>query len=223
MKHTTGHPPEVTRRDFVRTSLLCAVSCGAASAIGFLRDSGWTEAGEPPTGTDLVADTFNGLLAFVVPGDDAYSVVQTVSDDKPGGVAAEVVETLKESLDGIQPIPSASTVVANTLNLASLMVASELGIDVSGPFLSPFANLPFAAKVVVFDTLRGFPETKALASSLPVYAAFLAYSEAGSFDPSTGTLDAIPVGWTISNYAGVVRGQDDFEGYFGHRRKTKAR
>ena len=36
----------------------------------------------------LSLDTMNGLVAFVVPGPDAYSVAQGAADLTPGGVAA---------------------------------------------------------------------------------------------------------------------------------------
>ena len=66
--------------------------------------------------TDVVRDTLNGLLAFVVPGPDAYSVAQGSSDDDPGGVEAGVMDVLIRTLDLSAPfLPHFSATVAGIL------------------------------------------------------------------------------------------------------------
>jgi hypothetical protein len=53
----------------------------------------------------LATDTINGLIAFVVPGPDAYSVAQGVSDAVPGGIAADGTAFLLNALDNFYPVP----------------------------------------------------------------------------------------------------------------------
>ena len=53
--------------------------------------------------TDLVSDTINGLVAFVVPGPDAYSVAQGESTPEPGGIDAFATPALIQGLTFAQP------------------------------------------------------------------------------------------------------------------------
>jgi hypothetical protein len=53
----------------------------------------------------LATDTLNGLVAFVVPGPDAYSVAQGVSDAAPGGIAADGTSFMANALDNFYPLP----------------------------------------------------------------------------------------------------------------------
>ena len=53
----------------------------------------------------LSTDTINGLVAFVVPGPDAYSVAQGVSDTAPGGIDANGTGFLLSALDFFYPVP----------------------------------------------------------------------------------------------------------------------
>lgn len=171
---------------------------------------------------DLVTDTFNGLVAFVVPGPDAYSVAQGESTPEPGGIDAFATPALIEGLTFAQPSQPLAAIVASLLN------AVAQGVDprsASGPFASPFANLPFAEKAVVFDVLEhdeSFAQLWSLFGMLPSLVAFLAYSEVGAFDPATRTIAATPVGWTLTEYDGVADGRDAFIGYFENRRKVDA-
>jgi hypothetical protein len=54
----------------------------------------------------LATDTINGLIAFVVPGPDPYSVAQGVSDPVPGGIDAEGTAFLLNALDNFFPVPA---------------------------------------------------------------------------------------------------------------------
>jgi hypothetical protein len=53
----------------------------------------------------LSKDTINGLVAFVVPGPDAYSVAQGVHDTAPGGLAADGSTFMLNALDNFYPVP----------------------------------------------------------------------------------------------------------------------
>jgi hypothetical protein len=53
----------------------------------------------------LSRDTLNGLVAFVVPGPDAYSLAQGVSDTAAGGIAADGTAFMLNALDNFFPVP----------------------------------------------------------------------------------------------------------------------
>lgn len=167
--------------------------------------------------TDITRDTLSGLIAFVVPGPDAYSVAQGVSTPEPGGLAAGVLDAVIVALDRTQPskpgAPPASAAAAGALNA----IAQKVDPAAAGSFVSPFARLSFASKAAVFQAVEANPATQALAGLLPL-TAFLTYSEVGVFDRTTRTLRGWPIGWTISAYEGVGNGCDDFKGYYEDRR-----
>src|SRR5262245_24978223 len=203
----------MSRRHFMRVSLLTP----AAFAIANSPLAGpWIETAEAAT-TDAIHETLNSLLAFIVPGPDAYSQVQGVTTSDPGGVEANVAEVLIATLDLSTPFPPPfSGVVAAILNnLAHLVHPSP-----AGPFQSPFANLTYPEKVAVLQLMDATEALKSLGGGLPAFLAYLCYSDAGTFDPATRTLTAPPVGWTMANYRGVSDGRDEFQGYFQNRRRA---
>lgn len=53
----------------------------------------------------LSKDTINGLVAFVVPGTDLYSVAQGVADTRPGGISAAGSSFMLNALDNFYPVP----------------------------------------------------------------------------------------------------------------------
>ncbi len=208
----------LTRTTFVARALATAgalVSLPEAIARLALEDA----AAAAP---DLVTDTLNGLVAFVVPGPDAYSVEQGEATAEPGGIDAFATQALIEGLTFAQPAQPLASIVASLLNLVAQ------GVDpgsAAGPFASPFSNLPFAEKTVVFDVLEhdeSFAQLWSLFGILPSLVAFLAYSEVAVFDPASRTLVGTPVGWTLTSYEGVADGRDAFVGYFENRRKVDA-
>jgi len=192
----------------------------AAAAVltpSLLRDRGWLPVAAAAQ-FDLVHDTLNGLVAFVVPGPDSYSMHQGVSTPEPGGMAAEITDVLIGTLDGLQPAPPPfSAVVTTILN----QVALAINPAATGPFSSPFARLSFQEKVAVFAYLEADPALAPLGGALPGLAAFHSYSEAGVFDAQTRTLTGRPIGWEISSYDGVADGRDEFKGYFQNRRSVQ--
>jgi hypothetical protein len=204
------NPAQHTRRNFLGHALLASASSALIAASGFPGAKGWLSAARAAT-TDATIDTFNALLAFVAPGPDSYSVAQGVSTPELGGVGVGAVDVLIATVDESTPfVPSFSAQVAAILNGLALAVNPA----VSGPFLAPFANLSFAAKVGVLQIMDGTPALQPLAGVLPPFVAFFAYSEAGAFDPTTRTLTGPPLGWTLSQYQGVSDGRAEFLGYF---------
>jgi hypothetical protein len=196
-----------TRRQFLRSSLLGAAMACVASAPVFGK---WIAAAQATT-MDLLHDTFNGLLAFVVPGADAYSVAQGISTAGPGGLDVGGLDALIATLDETTPfVPQFSATVAAVLNELALAVDRSA----SGPFVSPFSRLSFGEKVVVFEVMDATDSLKPLAGVLLPFVAFFCYSEAGAFDPVTRSLAGHPLAWQLSNYGGVADGRDEFLGYF---------
>jgi hypothetical protein len=202
----------VSRRGFLGQITLASAAAALAHAPGFLTGE-WTETARAAA-ADLLHDTYNGLLAFVVPGRDEYSVHQGVATISPGGVEAGSVDALIATIDESTPyFPNFAAVVAAILN------GTALGINpnAAGPFVSPFARLSNPEKAAVFQYLDATEPYKVLAGVLPAFVAFFVYSEAGTVDPVTRTLTGQPLGWTISNYQGVADGRDEFRGYLGRK------
>jgi hypothetical protein len=210
-----------SRRTFLRRSGMLTAAAVLTPAV--FAERGWSTAAYA-AGPDLVTDTFNGLVAFIVPGPDAYSLQQQVRTATPGGIAASATDAVIFSLDFIQlappPFAKFSELVAFILNNLAQTVHPPTP---PGPFTSPFANLLFAEKAAVFAIMEGGlagPQLVPLGGALPFFVGFTAYSEVGVFDPETRTLTGVPVGWTLSNYDGVADGRDDFLGYFENRRQA---
>jgi len=206
----------LSRRTFLGQAGQLAAALVLIQASGIVSERGWIELAYAAQ-LDIVRDTLSGLIAFIVPGPDAYSVAQEVSTPEPGGLDAGIMEVLIESFDQSQPSPPpASAVVATVLN----DFAQQVNPALSGPFLSSFANLSFREKVTVFAIMEGIDPLKPLAGVLPAFVAYLVYSEAGVFDPGTRSLTEQPLGWTLSGYEGVADGRDVFIGYFENRKKV---
>ena len=203
-------------------------------------------AGSGETDGDVVRETISGLVAFVVPGDDAFSDVQGERLEEPGGIAADSTQFLIDSLDGYLPAPDGpgplandatvplSGVVAGYLNTLALQVAPVAAV---GPFRSAFANLSVAEKAEVFRRMEeldlgddGLPQPftassgnfRFIAGALLEFAAFGSYTEWHVFDGTTRTLTGRPVGWELSRYQpdGPVEGWDELLGYYQGRRKA---
>jgi len=203
----------VSRRSFLWSA---ALTSAAAALIHSGGGRAWAQAAQPAA-PDLIHDTFNGLLAFVVPGPDNYSIAQGVSTPEQGGVEASATDILLATLDGTAPfLPNFSATVAAILN----GLAQGLNPAAAGPFPSPFARLSFAEKAGVFQIMDATDSLKQLASVLPLFVAFFFYSEASAFDPKTRSLAGQPIGWRLSSYQGAAEGRNEFLGYFKiHRDK----
>jgi len=99
----------------------------------------WCETAHAAT-TDLIHDTYNGLIAFVVPGPDDYSVSQGVSTVEMGGIDTGVIDVLIGTIDQSAPyLPQFSAVTAGILGAAMTtwvtFTPSMLWIFAGAPFV----------------------------------------------------------------------------------------
>lgn len=220
----------LSRRAFLAATGSVGLSAALAGLPDALARHGWLDeaiAVEP----DLTRDTLNGLAAFVVPGNDEYSVAQGVSTPEPGAIGAGAVPEIIDALDHFVPAPlvagstglsaPASGGVATLLNAIALQVNPGAS---SGSFLSPFARLSFKEKGEVFRRFESDPtladtEFRFVAGVLPVFFAFFAYSEAAVY--KNGKLTDTPLGWKLSGYGGPSEGWKELKGYYRGRRAAR--
>src|SRR5262245_27582118 len=151
-----------TRRTFLTHTGQLA---GAAAILGpftssFTRTSTMVTSMTEP---NLLRDTMNGFVAFVVPGPDEYSVAQGVSTPEPGAVDAQATDFLIGALDLSAPFaPGFASTVASILN----DIARQVNPDASGPFSSDFARLSFGEKAAVLSVMEGLEPLRPLAGVL---------------------------------------------------------
>jgi len=193
---------------------------GAMTVLGPVSPSfGQRSAIVPVAEQNILRDTMNGFVAFVVPGPDEYSVAQGVSTSEAGGVDVHAGDFLIGALNLSAPfVPDFASTVAGILN----DIASQINPTPSGPFASSFARLSFAEKARVLSVMEELEPLKPLAGVLPAIVAFITYSEGPVFDPVGRALTGQPIGWSLAHYDGVADGRNDFQGYFRHRRRAKA-
>ena len=197
-----------SRRSFLSNALSSALTAALIQAQPFLKSRGWLD--DAYAAPDLTHDTFNGLLAFILPGSDAYSIAQGVSTADEGGVNAGVTDVLIHTIDLSTPfVPNFSAQVAAILN----GLATSVNPGGGGSLISPFANLSFAQKAAVFQIMDQTPALELFGGLLPLFVAFFCYSETGAFNPTTRSLTGEPLGWTLCNYQGVSDGRDELLGY----------
>jgi hypothetical protein len=211
----------LSRRELLeRATALAGGALLLAGLLEALRLRGWLEAAEA-AGPSLVEETVNGLVAFVVPGRDRYSIAQGAKSAKAGGIeagaTAAVIQTLDRFLPSDPPLSSTTATILNQF-ATSVRAASR-----RGKFRSAFANLSFAEKARVFQTIEGLtgPDVgsiRFLFGNLPDLVAFLAYSEAGVFDRRRRRLRRRPLGWSLTRYGGTADGHAELRGYLGGRR-----
>lgn len=224
----------LTRRDFLAYLGGAVVASAAVYALPeVLGRRGWWSAAYAED-TDVVLDTYNGLAAMLWPGNDAYSVAQAEWNDRPGAIAANTGYHLMAALDGLAPPAPLSGAVASAINTVALEVNP---VASGGPFLSPFARLPFADKVAVWRTLEedtrrvtelepghGLGVLQFVFGVLPAFVDFFAFSETDVFDVRTGRVTRRAVGWDHCGYlegrTEPVEGWDEFLGYYEGRTKV---
>lgn len=233
-----------TRRQFL---VRAGVAAALAEVPGLLALSKWSLAhAESP---DLVRESLNALVAFVLPGDDPFSVAQGVTAPGPGGVAGGAVDGVIDVLDHVIPVPDnagannlaipLSPAVAGLLDTVALVVNPLASLTGGGPSLAPFARLSFADKAKVLQLLEGLelpdvvlpePLTKVsgnlnyLFGILPSLVGFISFGESSVFDSGSRSLRSRPVGWQISNHRpdGPTDGWPELKGYWQGRRKASA-
>lgn len=236
----SSHRP-ISRRRFLARAGWAGLGAALLQLPAALRGRGWLDeaaAADP----NLTIDTINGLVAFVVPGPDEYSVAQGQSSPTPGGMASGTTENLIANLDAFLPAPdlgpysSGGTVplsgaVANMLNtLAATVNPAAAG----GAFPSHFSRLAFDEKAEVFRQIEGLSgdddasrNIRFVGGILPGFTAFLAFGEWHALDPATRTLTGRPVGWDLSRYQPgrtvPAEGWDELQGYFEGRKKAQPR
>ena len=195
----------VSRRRFVRQAV--AAVGGIAAVPPVLERLGILDR-VLAAGPDLTHDTINGLVAFVIPGPDAYSVAQGLSTPEPGGIDGGATDAYIHALNlDFLFLPTLADMVAGLLNDVALAVNPG---SASGTFQSPFANLAFEEKVAVFSVLDGDPSfdpLRNLISIIPGLLVFIAFSEAPVWDRATRTLTGTPFGWALSGFSGPAEGR----------------
>jgi hypothetical protein len=214
----------LSRRELLRRGTVLA---GGAAVLGHLphalRVQGWLEDAYA-AGPNVVVQTMNGLVAFVVPGKDRYSRAQGTKSRTPGGIEARttpvLITTLDRFLPGALPLSSTAATILNEV-AATVRPGSR-----KGTFASAFANLSVADKARVFETLEalegeGSASIRFLAGNLPDIVAFLAFSEAGSYDAKRRRLRRRPTGWRLTRDAGVAEGRKELKGYWEGRKEAE--
>jgi len=228
-----GGDAGVTRRTLLERAAVVALVGGLGQLPQLLDAHGLLEEAQAQS-PDLVVDTFNGLVAFILPGDDAYSVAQGESANGPGGVGAGTVGPFIAALDEFVPLAAlgpgatlpASGGVASLLNRYATEVAPAAA---GGAFPSQFARLSFAQKAEVFRRFEADPAWEGTAlrfvgGILPGFVGFMAASEVGVLDPASRTTASRPVSWELSKYAGPAEGHAELRGYWrGHKAAAKSK
>jgi hypothetical protein len=222
----------VSRRSFLRRAGLFGAALATVDLTALLDGQGLLSTAAAQS-TDLTFDTLSGLVAFVIPGNDAYSIAQGERADGPGGIAAGATEALIAGLDRYVPLTTvggsaslpASGGVAVLLNQYAQRVNPAA---TGGAFPSAFARLSFAEKAKVFELFESDPaldatEVRFVAGILPGFVAFVGFSETAVRQPGH-TLSGPPVGWKIAHYGGPAEGHAELRGYYrGHRSAAKPR
>lgn len=225
------------RREFLaKTGQVIGAATVISQLPALLGAKGWLDVALAQE-ADLTRDTINGLVVFILPGPDPYSVAQGETTDTPGAIEAGTTDNLILNLDSYLPAADVgggnddtvpiSGAVANLLNGQAAQVNPAAA---GGGFPSHFSRLSFAEKAEVFNRIEATAGTDAASAQLrfiggilPGYTAFLAFGEWNVFDPATKKLTGRPVGWALTRYQpkGPVRGWDEHKGYYQGRRKAK--
>jgi hypothetical protein len=198
----------VSRRQLLeRATALVAGAAVLDQLPHALRLQGWLEDAYAAT-PNVVQQTMNGLVAFIVPGRDRYSRAQGTTTKTPGGIEAGATPVLIRTLDRFLPGPLPLSATAATIlnEFAAQVTPVNRGYH---PFLSAFANLSVARKAQVFQTVESLQAESAgsirfLIGNLPDLVAFVAYGR--------------PLGRKLTKYAGVADGRKELKGYWQGRK-----
>jgi len=145
--------------------------------------------GADAASADVLHETYNALLAFVVPGRDEYSIQQGLTTREPGGVEAGATDALIATIDGAAAYtPNFAGLVAAILNNVALGVNRAA----SGPFTSPFARLSAQEKAWVFQFMDTDDALAMISGVLPGLVAFFACSEPDALEPAARSVTIVP-------------------------------
>jgi hypothetical protein len=211
----------VSRRDLLKRATVLVAGAAVLDRLPHaLRVQGWLEDAYAAT-PNVVQQTMDGLVAFVVPGRDRYSRAQGTKSRTLGGIEAGTTAVLTRTLDRFLPGPLPLSATAATI-LNQFATQVDPG-SAKGTFAAPFANLSFAKKAQVFQVAEGLQAESAgsirfLVGNLPDLVAFLAYSEAAVYDTKGRRVRRRPVGWALTRYGGVADGRKELKGYWQGRK-----
>lgn len=216
----------ISRRSFItRAGILGGVA--ALGQLGLLVPE--RALAQTPAAT---VEALNGLVAFVVPGPDAYSIAQGQTSSSPGAIAAGTTQALIDLLDHFVPATPGFDVPASG-GVAAFLDSTALQVNpaaTGGGFASPFARLSFAEKIQVMRQMEELTEgqkdgpggeLRFVTGILLGATAFLAFGEAGAIDKRTRQLTKQPVGWAITSYDGQAEGRNELRGYWQRRRRVR--
>ena len=95
----------VSRRELLERATALAAGAVVLDRLPHaLRVQGWLEDAYAAT-PNVVQQTMNGLVAFIVPGRDRYSRAQGTKAKTPGGIEAGATPVLIRTLDRFLPGP----------------------------------------------------------------------------------------------------------------------
>ena len=230
----------ISRRDFLARAGAVGFGAALVQLPAALRGKGWLDEAAAQD-ANLTRDTLNGLVAFVVPSSDPYSIAQGERSETPGAIASRTTDNLILNLDSFLPNPDLgpfnnngtvplSGAVAGLLNTT----AAQVDPAAVGAFPSHFSRLSFAEKAEVFKRIEATAgnddatrNIRFVGGILPGYTAYLSFGEWHMLDPATRTLTGRPVGWDLTQYqpglTTPVRGWDEMRGYFEGRKKAVTR
>jgi hypothetical protein len=232
-------PNQISRRQFIARAGALGFGAALVQLPAALRGKGWLDeaAAQDP---DLTRDTINGLVVFIVPGPDEYSVAQGETSPTPGALEAGTTDNLILNLDSflpnadLGPFNNDGTVPLSGA-VASLLNSTASQVDpaaAGGPFPSNFSRLSFADKAEVFKRIEAMAgdddatrNIRFVGGILPGYTAYLVFGEWAVLNPATKTLSGRPVGWDLTGYQpGMktqVHGWDEMKGYFEGRKQAR--
>lgn len=141
------------RRQFLaRAGVLGAVVAAGGWSLPRARAQSLEDAVDAlaPVLRELAHDTISGIVAFVVPGPDAYSVAQGVQTAEAGGIDARGAEFLMHALDSFLPLPdealrplaaALATGVVDVAGSTPLDPLLDLALEVTGEIDAALSDL----------------------------------------------------------------------------------
>src|SRR3954454_8201780 len=98
MRRVAGAEAGVSRRTFLQRAGIFGAAFASFDLVALLDRQGLLATAQAQS-ADLTVDTLSGLVAFIFPGNDEYSVAQGEKANGPDGIPAGGVEALIAGLD----------------------------------------------------------------------------------------------------------------------------